>query len=79
MAASKPRNRIVVFRLTQDEYNSLKEFCQAKGGRNLSDFTRSELLMRLNSDPICDVSKKLEQLQVSLHRISQLLEGKSVA
>ena len=47
---SKPRNRIVVFRLSQEEYRSLQEACNRAGARNLSDFTRSEVLERLNSD-----------------------------
>ncbi|HXM45730.1 MAG TPA: hypothetical protein VN924_31125 [Bryobacteraceae bacterium] len=47
---SKPRNRIVVFRLSQEEYQSLKEACDRAGARNLSDFTRSEVLEYLNSD-----------------------------
>ena len=47
---TKPRNRIVVFRLSQEEYRSLQEACNRAGARNLSDFTRSEVLDRLNSD-----------------------------
>ena len=47
---SKPRNRVVVFRLSQDEYRSLQEACSRAGARNLSDFTRSEVLECLNSD-----------------------------
>jgi len=47
---SKPRNRIVVFRLSQEEYRSLQEACNRAGARNLSDFTRSEVLICLNSD-----------------------------
>ena len=47
---SKPRNRIVVFRLSQEEYRSLQEASDRSGARNLSDFTRSEVLGCLNSD-----------------------------
>jgi hypothetical protein len=47
---SQPRNRVVVFRLSQEEYRSLKEACDRAGARNLSDFTRSEVLECLNSD-----------------------------
>ena len=46
---SNPRNRVVVFRLSQDEYRSLKEACDRRGGRNVSDFTRSEVLEFLQS------------------------------
>ncbi len=38
-----PRNRVVVFRLAQDEYQKLKDVSTRNGARNLSDFMRSEL------------------------------------
>jgi hypothetical protein len=47
---TKPRNRIVVFRLTQDEYRTLTQACRTRGGRNLSEFTRSELMATLTAD-----------------------------
>ena len=51
----KPRNRIVVFRLSQDEYLSLKEACDRRGARNLSDFTRTEVLEFLHSGAVSDL------------------------
>lgn len=47
---SKPRNRVVVFRLSQEEYRSLQEACSRAGARNLSDFTRSEVLGHMNQE-----------------------------
>lgn len=44
MTVSKKRDRVVVFRLTEQEYNCLKSDCAAAGSRSLSDYTRSELL-----------------------------------
>ena len=44
MPVLKRRNRVVVFRLTQDEYEDLKTVCTVRGARNISDFARSELL-----------------------------------
>jgi hypothetical protein len=41
---------MVVFRLTQEEYRKLQQMCTAQGGRNVSDFTRSELLARIDGD-----------------------------
>ncbi len=39
---ANPRNRVVVFRLSGHEYVSLKDIaCNARGARNISDFTRS--------------------------------------
>jgi hypothetical protein len=42
MPSLHARNRIVVFRLSQDEYDRLRAACDAVGGRILSAFTRSQ-------------------------------------
>jgi len=39
-----------VFRLSQEEYRALQEACSRAGARNLSDFTRSEVLECLDSN-----------------------------
>jgi hypothetical protein len=38
------RDRVVVFRLTEEEYDGLRRICEARSGRSLSEFARSELL-----------------------------------
>jgi hypothetical protein len=57
------RNRIVVFRLSQDEYRNLKKACNSHGARNLSDFTRSEVLAFLHASL---VSKRIQDRSASL-------------
>lgn len=47
-----PRNRIVVFRLSQEEYKNLKHACQLRGARSVSDFTRSEILASVSGEPV---------------------------
>ena len=42
MAVNKPRNRTLIFRLTQDEYDYLQ--AASSGARSLSDFARERLL-----------------------------------
>jgi hypothetical protein len=77
MTSANQRNRIVMFRLTQDEYNSLKSACAAAGGRNLSDYTRSELLalahVRSRSDAIdrrfFEMNSKIDDLHGLVERI----------
>ena len=49
MSVLRPRNRIVVFRLTQDEYDALRSVSATRGARNLSDFARSLLLGAIDS------------------------------
>ena len=48
--AAAPRNRMVVLRLSQDEYQTLRTACERDGGRNLSEFARSKVLDYLNED-----------------------------
>jgi hypothetical protein len=67
MAVNKPRNRILIFRLTQEEYEAL--LAASAGARSLSEFARSKLLGSL--DP---VGAQLSDLQSKVARIEQLLE-----
>jgi hypothetical protein len=75
MPVSKPRNRVVVFRLTQDEYQDLKTVSSVRGARNISDFARSELLHAIGHGRLSAVDRKLSNLESVLHRVAQLLEG----
>jgi hypothetical protein len=77
---TKPRNRIVVFRLSQDEYRSLKDACDRAGARNLSDFTRSEILECLNSDALGgQLARRFasleQQIAVLQFQLNNLLQG----
>jgi hypothetical protein len=74
----KQRNRVVVFRLSQEEYDNLKAACAAAGGRNVSEYTRSELLASIQSDSINslvqrrfgEVDRKLADLQELVREMS---------
>ncbi|HLY16482.1 MAG TPA: hypothetical protein VKR61_04630 [Bryobacteraceae bacterium] len=73
---SKPRNRVVVFRVSQDEYSSLKEACDRAGARNLSDYTRSEVLGRLHSEvPGAHLERKFESLEQRIEGMQSLLDS----
>jgi hypothetical protein len=70
MSSENPRNRLVVFRVTQDELVSLKAACAEKGGRNLSDFTGSELFTFLHSQsPEFLIQRKLDDIERQLSRM----------
>jgi len=78
---SKPRDRVVVFRVSQEEYRALKEACDRRGARNLSDFARSEILADLEAAPMMDyvnrrfaaVEQAINAVQLSLSRLNNLL------
>ena len=74
MPVLKPRNRVVVFRLTQDEYQELKTVSSVRGARNISDFARSELLNAIGHDRLSAVDRRLLNLESTLQRVAQLLE-----
>lgn len=75
MSIPNPRNRVVVFRLTEEEYRSLKAACSAAGGRNLSDYTRSELLLALRSEGAeIAIHRRFQEIDVKLKDLSHLLK-----
>ena len=74
----KTRDRLVNFRVTQDELDYLKVACAAKGARSVSDFARSAVLRSAadGSDPlrllelhVAAVDRKLSQIQESLQQL----------
>jgi hypothetical protein len=69
VAVTKPRNKILIFRLTQDEYQALQT--ASSGARSLSDFARTKLLGSLGA-PALD--QQLLELSSTVARIAALLE-----
>jgi hypothetical protein len=69
MAVTKPRNKVLIFRLTQDEYQALQT--ASSGARSLSDFARTKL-MRSLEEPALD--RQILELKSSVARIAELLE-----
>jgi hypothetical protein len=82
MATLRPRNRIVIFRLTEDEYEKLRTACLLKGGRSPADYARAELLALLGchhqvdllEDRLSVVDQILSDLHSTARHINQLLE-----
>ena len=71
MATTKPRNRILIFRLTQEEYAILQAASSEKGARSLSEFARSQLLGSLDAPAL---GQQLGELKTTVTRIAQMLE-----
>lgn len=44
MSVLKPRNRLVNFRLSEEEFDGMKTACESSGARSLSDFARGAVL-----------------------------------
>lgn len=47
MSVLRPRNRLVNFRLSEDEFEKLRASCSVQGARSISDFARSSVLDRI--------------------------------
>jgi hypothetical protein len=74
MQSLKRRDRAVIFRLTEDEYNNLATACRQRGARNLSDYARSELLQSSERNQP-DVMRILSDLRSRLERMEGLLSS----
>lgn len=72
MAITKPRNRLLIFRLTQEEYATLQAASSEKGARSLSEFARAQLFGSLDASAL---DQQLGELQTTVTRIAQMLEG----
>lgn len=74
MAVNKPRNRTVIFRLTQEEYQHLEAI--SGGARSLSDFARSKVLRA--DDPaapsLAEIQKKLDDLAGAVEGLARTLQ-----
>jgi hypothetical protein len=75
MSVFKPRNKLVNFRLSDEEFEKLRLLCPLHGARSISDFARSSVLERLDQTPrpalaAPPLDAKVDQLE---SRVEQLL------
>jgi hypothetical protein len=83
MSVLKPRNRLVNFRLSEEEFQSMKNACERSGARSLSDFARGAVLAAMEqlqqgggfkADASLGPLSRLDQAVESLHaRVDQLI------
>ena len=84
MPVLKRRSRIVSFRLSQEEYDALKDTCIAQGARSISDFARSaacHLARNGNGSPdealqaaVRTLQARVEELDREVKRLAHALE-----
>ncbi len=83
MAVFKPRSRMISFRLSEDEYERLKQNSLAGGARSVSDYARlvlSDLMAgRLATDHraetrIEEIDRRIDELRSELKRLSEVVE-----
>lgn len=76
MSNFRNRNRVVYFRISEDEFQQFTELCVRYGARNMSDLVRSAikaLMSRTPDDLSADIAGRLQQLENSVERLNQTM------
>ena len=81
----KKRSRIISFRLSPEEYESLKSHSESNGSRSISEFTRSVACKTASGGKTVDAEKldkviqhlnnAVDKLGRQVHRLSRILEA----
>lgn len=50
MPVIRPRNRLVYFRVSEDEFQQFTQICESSGARSISDLARSAMQRMIQSD-----------------------------
>ena len=80
MPVLKRRTKIVIFRLTDEEYEELKAACVTRGARNVSDFARTALMRSVAGEGGDQhVTARLEQIESGMKRLEQMMQEKKNA
>jgi hypothetical protein len=80
MAVAKPRNRAVLFRVTQEEYEALQAVSASSGARTISDFVRAALLPSIGTpcttgpESLIEMSRTLASLKDMVGRVAEKIE-----
>ncbi len=79
MSVLRPRNRIVYFRVSEDEFDEVSRACQATGARSISELARSAMIHMIETpqqnprNHLFDKLTVLENMVASLNdRVHQL-------
>ena len=88
MSVTKPRNRLVNFRVSEDEFQSLREACETGGARSISDFARCAVLTTPGRKPESDeilrlrlalIDEKMGEVDAKLILIARMLRDTAPA
>jgi len=83
MGVFRRRTRVVSFRLSDDEYESLKQVSLAEGARSVSDYARLALCGLLGGPrqsgrdgleaKVCELDEQMQALQHELRRLQAVV------
>jgi len=82
MSVMRPRNRLVYFRLSEDEFRELNELCQVASARSISDVARQAVQHMIqthrnhpSTDPTASVQENMERLIEMIEHLIQRVQG----
>ena len=85
MSVAKPRNRLVFFRVSEDEFQKLASMCESgTRGRSISELARSAI-HRLIADgsgettTLAQLDRRIDDLQQQVRLLTALISGSSEA
>ena len=83
MAVLRPRNRLVYFRISEDEFANFRSICETEGARSISDLARSALQRMIHENgnhteseidrKLVMVSSMIAELNGALKQLNDLL------
>jgi hypothetical protein len=79
----KRRSKIVSFRLSDEEYDSLKNVSSTRGARSVSEFTRSVACGSTNvpdkiEDSLRTLTIKMDRIDQQLQILAEVLQNKAI-
>ncbi|MEO5924913.1 MAG: hypothetical protein ABIR70_13925 [Bryobacteraceae bacterium] len=76
MAISKPRNRVVLFRLTQDEFDEVQKACAGGAARSVSEYARARIL-GLTDQPssLAQLENRVADLSHAVTQLTRMVES----
>jgi hypothetical protein len=93
MSVLRPRTRLVNFRLSDDEFDRLRASCALHGSRSISEFARTSVLERMETNPnvafgsqsggtqnrMFQLDNKVNDLEHRFTQILQILQAGALA
>ncbi len=85
MTALKTRNRLVNFRLTEEEYDRLAAVCSRRGSPSISDFARAAILRSVEFETATEalverrltaVDDRVSRLEAGFLRLASTVSGR---
>ena len=78
MSVIRPRNRLVYFRVSEDEYKQFNQLCKSAGARSISDLARSAMERMVSESKAAgrqdEVVKRLNILDEVIAELSTRLQ-----